>query len=113
MRVAAFFCILHFAFCMARASAQAQGELVREVQILQEGQPVADRLILGLIETRAGAPLSMRAVRESIAHLMSLNRFEDVQVSSDPVPGGVRVRYVLVPRHPVDRLEFRGTLGLR
>ncbi len=51
-------------------------------------------------------------MRETIAHLMSLNRFEDVQAFQEPVPGGVRLRYVLVPIHPVDRVEFRGTLGL-
>ena len=112
MRVAAFFCILHFAFGIGRASAQTQSEPVVEVQILQEGQPVTDRLLVSLIETRPGAPVSMQAVRESIGHLMSLNRFADVQVFSEVVPGGVRVRYVLVPLHPVDRLEFRGMLGL-
>ena len=95
-----------------RAAAQVSPPPVVEVQLTQEGQLVTDRLLVGLVETRAGQPLSMRAVRESIAHLMSLNRFEDVQAFSEPVPGGVRVRYVLVPLHPVDRVEFRGALGL-
>jgi len=59
-----------------------------------------------------GNPLSMRDVRETIAHLTSLNRFEDVQVFQEPAAGGVRVRYVLFPLHQVDRMEFRGMLGL-
>ena len=43
---------------------------------------------------------------------MSLNRFDDVQVSAEDVSAGVRVRYVLTPLHPVDRIEFDGMLGL-
>ena len=57
-------------------------------------------------------PLSIADVRESITHLISLTRYEDVQVYEDPAAGGVRLRYVLVPVHAVDRIEFRGTLGV-
>ena len=82
------------------------------VAIEQEGQPVTERLITDLVETRVGEPLSMAAVRETIGHFMSLNRFDDVQAYSENVAGGVRVRYVLYPSHNVDRFEFRGTTGL-
>ncbi len=82
------------------------------VVVEQESQPVTDRLITSLIETRVGQPLSMRDVRESITHLTSLNRFDDVQVLQETAPGGVRLRFVLSPLHPVDRIEFRGMLGL-
>ena len=69
--------------------------------------------ITGLIETAVGRPLSMREVRETIAHLVNLNLFDDVQVLSEPSGGGgVRLIYRLVPMHPVDRVEFRGMLGL-
>ena len=97
----------------APAHAQNAGApTVVEVRVEQEGQVVIDRLINGLIETRVGEPLSMRSVRETTTHLMSLGRFEDVQSYQEPVAAGVRVRYVLVPIHPVDRVEFRGSLGL-
>src|SRR4029079_3636789 len=69
--------------------------------------------ITSLIETAAGQPLSMRQVRETIAHLINLNLFDDVQVLSEPSGrGGVRLIYRLVPAHPVDRVEFHGTPGL-
>jgi outer membrane protein assembly complex protein YaeT len=87
-------------------------QIITEVRIEQEGRPVDDRLITGLIETMPGEPLSMRDVRETITHLMSLNRFEDVQPFSEPAGAGVRVRWVLFPLHLVDRMEFRGTLGM-
>jgi outer membrane protein insertion porin family len=86
--------------------------VITEVRVEQEGGSVTDRVIAGLIETTVGEPLSMRDVRETIAHLTSLNRFEDVQVYQEPAGSGVRVRYVLFPLHAVDRMEFRGTLGL-
>ena len=88
------------------------GQRIVEIRIEQEGRPVTEPLITGLIETRVGEPLSMRAVRETITHLMSLNRFEDVQPNAEPADGGVRLRYVLFPLHAVDRVEFRGTLGV-
>jgi outer membrane protein assembly complex protein YaeT len=97
----------------AAVRAQTAGApAVVEVRVEQEGQVVADRLINGLIATRVGEPLSMRSVRETTTHLMSLGRFEDVQSFQEPVPGGIRLRYVLVPLHPVDRVEFRGATGL-
>ena len=54
----------------------------------------------------------MGAVRETITHLMSLGRYEDVQVVREEVAGGVRLRYLLVPLHPIDRLEYRGNLAV-
>ena len=86
--------------------------VVSEIQIDQEGRVIEDQSISGLIATPTGAPLSMRQVRDTVAHLTSLNRFEDVRVLQEATPAGIRLRYVLVPLHPVDRLEFRGTLGV-
>jgi outer membrane protein insertion porin family len=107
---------LHFAFCIlhygATASAQTPPPTITEVRVEQEGQIVSDPLVLGLIETRVGAPLSIADVRESITHLTSLTRYEDVQVYQEPAGNGVRLRYVLFPIHAVDRVEFRGMIGL-
>lgn len=93
------------------ASAQTT-PVITEVRVEQEGRPLDDRLIARLIETTAGERLSMQEVRETLGHLTSLNRFEDVQVLQEPAAGGIRLRYVLFPLHPVDRVEFRGALGL-
>ena len=54
----------------------------------------------------------MTAVRESITHLFGLGRFQDVRVEALDAPGGVLLRYDLVPLHSVQRVDFRGTLGL-
>ena len=85
---------------------------ISEVRVEQEGKPVTERLILGLIATEANEPLSVRDVRESIDHLNGLGRFDDVQVYWARSGAGVAVTYVLIPRHAVQTVEFRGDLGL-
>jgi outer membrane protein insertion porin family len=105
---------LHFAFCIlisGAAFAQTPPTVVA-IDVQQEGEAVKDPLVLSLLQTRPGMPLAIADVRESITHLISLTRYEDVQVYEDLAPGGVRLRYLLVPVHLVDRLEFRGTLGI-
>ena len=106
---------LHFAFCILHcgaAAAQTPPPVVTAVDVQQEDAAVTDPLILGLVQTRTGMPLAMADVRETITHLISLTRYEDVQVYGDPAAGGVRLRYVLFPVHAVDRIEFRGMLGV-
>ena len=105
------FCLVHFAPA-APASAQTNAPLIADVVIEQEGAAVTDPVILGLLKTAPGTALDMRDVRESISHFMSLNRYEDVQVFQEPAAGGVRLRYVLRPAHPIDRVEYRGSLGV-
>jgi outer membrane protein assembly complex protein YaeT len=106
---------LHSAFCVlacAIPAAAQVGQPINEVVIEQEGRLITDPLITGLIETQVGSPLGAKDVRETIAHIMSLNRFDDVQVFTEEAGSGVRVRYVLTPLHPVDLIQFDGMLGL-
>jgi outer membrane protein assembly complex protein YaeT len=109
------FPVLWAVWCPSAAFAQdldLVGRTVLAVRAEQEGRPVADRVILGLLETEVGEPLSMRDVRQTIDHLIGLGRFDDIQVSATPSGDGVMVRYVLVPRHAVQALEFEGSLRL-
>jgi outer membrane protein insertion porin family len=86
---------------------------VTEVRVEQDGRPVTDPEILALITTIVGRPFSMMDVRESEDHLLkTITRFDNVVVSQEPAEGGVRVIYQLVRRRPIDRVEFRGVLGL-
>jgi outer membrane protein insertion porin family len=88
------------------------GQVVTGVHVLLEDRAATDPVLADLVETRVGDPLSLAEVRESIAHLYSLGRFQDIQVEALPSVGGVELRYSLVPVHAVARLEFRGELGL-
>ena len=68
--------------------------------------------MLALIETKVGAPLSPADVRESVAHLVSLGRYDDVVVSKEESAGGLVVRYDLIPARVVHRIDFSGDVGL-
>jgi outer membrane protein insertion porin family len=85
------------------------GKPVVSVRVETEGRATEDGRLLQLVETRPGEPLSMAAVRESITHLFSLGRFEDVRVDAELERDGVALRYELIPVHPITRIEFRGT----
>jgi outer membrane protein assembly complex protein YaeT len=87
------------------------GKPVASVRAVAEGQPLVDSKVLDLIETRTGKPLSMQDVRRSVTHLISLGRFEDVQVDAVAVPDGVNLVYDVVPVHPVEQISFTGAVG--
>ncbi|MDP9322925.1 MAG: BamA/TamA family outer membrane protein [Acidobacteriota bacterium] len=98
----------------AQPTASHIGERIVDVQLVREGRPLVDPAVSALVETRAGQPLSMAQVRESIMHIFGLGRFQDVQVEAVAAPGGVLLRYNVVPLHNVERIDFRGqpALGL-
>ena len=87
------------------------GKPIASVDLTVEGRPTTDAAVLSVLETRVGQPLSVAAVRESIAHLYSLGRFDDVRVDASEVGGGrVALRYDLSPLHPISAIKFAGRL---
>jgi outer membrane protein insertion porin family len=89
------------------------GRAVEEIRVQIDTTPTSDSALLGLVASRIGDPLSIAAVRESIQHLYGLGRFQDVRVEAADAPrGGVLLTFTLVPTHTIDRIAFRGTLGL-
>jgi outer membrane protein insertion porin family len=105
--------------CPSAASAQAPAasayvdRTVSAVAIVIEGRPSTDPGLSEAVQTLPGAALKMTDVRESIAHLYNLGRFEDVRVEAEAsAGGGVSLRYVLSPIHTVTRVLFQGQLGL-
>ncbi len=56
------------------------GQPVVSVTLDVEGVPTIEPGLRDLVEVRVGAPLDARRVRESITHLFSLGRFDDVVV---------------------------------
>ncbi len=83
---------------------------VASVRVTIEGRDLADPKLLALLLTRAGRPLTMLEVRQSVTHLFSTGRFEDVRVSADAAPSGVALTYELMPIHPIDRMFFTGSI---
>ena len=100
-------CILAFG-CAAPAGAAVAdylGKPITSVRLVLDGRDTTEPALVQLVETRAGDPLSMLEVRESVAHLFSLGRFDDVRVDASAEGAGVALRYELTPDSP--RLENR------
>jgi outer membrane protein assembly complex protein YaeT len=95
----------------ARADVAAYlGRPIGSVRLVIEARDTTDPLLLQLVSTVAGQPLSMIQVRETVTHLFSLGRFEGVSVDATLENGRVALRYELVPIHPVARIRFDGPL---
>ena len=116
-RMAAVSLVVSLLVLGSRASAagveEYVGKLVLEVRLVSNGELVQDPALLDLVETKVGAPLSIRQVRESLLHLFTLGRFRDVQVDAASLQQGVALYYDLIPLQGVERLEFQGLLGLQ
>lgn len=106
------------ALCAAPAAAQTAagryvGRPVEQVQVFIENTANTDPALDDLVQVQVGQPLRMEAIRESISHLYSIGRFQDVRVEATETPaGGVSVRVTLIPLHNVQDIEFSGTLAL-
>lgn len=97
----------------APAAAPFVGRPVASVVLQVEGHPTTDPVLIDLVSTPAGQPLSMEAVRETLAHLFNIGRFQGIDVVARDAPNGaVALEYLLMPLHAVASLEFRGDLGI-
>ncbi len=106
-------------FCWAAAPAQAVREVdhfigrnIVAVELAADGRPLDDPATRELIETRVGEPLSMRRVRETLAHLFSLGLYRGAEVGASARGGGVALLYGLQSIETIDRLEFSGIRGV-
>src|SRR5258708_5611264 len=82
------------------------GKPIASVRFLVEGRDAGDPSLSDRVQTRVGQSLSMADVRESVTHLYSLGRYEDVRVDATLAANGVAVRYDLSPVHPISRIAF-------
>jgi outer membrane protein insertion porin family len=88
------------------------GRQVTAVRMERLGQPLTDARITALIETRAGSPLSMRELRNSLLHLFNTGLFDDIAVSAEPASSSITLVYRLKPARTIDKYVFRGEPGV-
>jgi outer membrane protein insertion porin family len=88
------------------------GEPIADVRLEAAGHPVTEPAVLQLVETRAGQPLAVQKVRQSIQHLYALARYEDIRVEARRGERGLVLLYVLEPVRVASRMEFAGAMGL-
>ena len=88
------------------------GKTVAGVRLQIRGAAIQSEELVDVIETRAGAPLTMIEVRESMAHLFGLGLYQDVQVDATAQGDGVVLTYNLFPAQRVRRIAFEGSVAL-
>jgi outer membrane protein insertion porin family len=91
---------------------QLVGRPITAIDFIIDGRITPDPTLLDLLGTSVGAQLTLTGVRESIVHLMELDRFLDVQVRAVPGPGGVTLRYDMVALRRIDAIHIEGSVGL-
>ncbi len=97
---------------MSAAVADYLGKPIGSVRLVIEARETTEPLLTQIVSTVAGQPLSMVQVRETVAHLFSLGRFEGVSVDATLENGRVALRYELVPIHPIARIRFDAPLSV-
>jgi len=88
------------------------GRTVATIEVVDAGRPAAPE-VRSLVVLNEGTPLSLEAVRLSVQSLVTVGRFESVDVSAASAPADrVAVVFSVVPRRPVDDVLFTGDTGL-
>lgn len=88
------------------------GRAITSIRLEIEGEPVDNSSLVGVLEVRRGTPLVEAAVREGVAHLRGLGRYESVTLTAQAEGDGVGLLFSLIPLHPINRLNFEGNTGL-
>src|SRR4051812_8322256 len=71
------------------------GKPIASIRLVIEGKDAADPTLTQALATKVGRPLVMGDVRESVTHLFSLGRFDDVRVDATIAAGGVALVFEL------------------
>jgi outer membrane protein insertion porin family len=92
--------------------AQWAGRTIAAIQIEIEGDRIDSTNLIDVLQLRTGTPFVEAAVRESLAHLRGLGRYESVSLAVQPEGDGVALAFSLIPLHPINKLEFKGRPGM-
>ncbi|MGE0705316.1 MAG: POTRA domain-containing protein [Vicinamibacterales bacterium] len=87
------------------------GKPIVSVEFDVRGRDMDDAPLLALVDTQPGGVLSMRSVRESVAHLGSIGQFDNVIVHAEARTGGVALVYQLAPAQIIGGIDFNGLPG--
>ena len=112
LQLLALICAGRLGFAQQAPAAAYVGKPVATITIAVEGRPSSDPTLIAAVQIKPGRPLAMADVRETMTHLYTLGRFDDVEVDAESAPAGVAITIRLEPIHVVTKVEFHGRLGL-
>jgi outer membrane protein insertion porin family len=91
---------------------QFVGRVVTSMTVELSGGRPASQEVLSLVAVQKDQPLSLDAIRQSVQSLVTVGRFESVEVVASNSPGGVALVFNLVPRRSIEGVTFTGDTGL-
>ena len=103
---------LLIALVLADQPAQADGEKIAEV-VVRGNRRVEASAILGATAIKAGDTLDSDRTDADIRSIFKLGQFQEVQVSSEPVTGGVVLVYSVIEKPIVRDIRFEGNNELK
>ncbi len=93
---------------------EASGTAPRVMAIEVEGtQRIEPDVIFLRIRTKVDSLVNRRVIREDIRALMDTGYFKQVSVDSVPVPGGVKILYVVEERPTIREIRYEGVKKLK
>jgi outer membrane protein insertion porin family len=91
---------------------QFVGRIVASIAVVDRSGRPAPAEVLSLVIVKPDAPLDLEAVRLSVQSLVTVGRFESVDVVASNGPNGVSLVFKVVPRPVIESVEFTGETGL-
>lgn len=89
--------------------ASAAEERVVAIQIEHIGPPaVSDAMVRSNLRVKVGDPYNRNAVDNDIRTLYATGYFYNIRVVREPAEGGVKLRYLLISKPTLTRIEFSG-----
>lgn len=91
---------------------QAAQPIVKEIK-LEGNKRTADESVLSVISTSVGTPLNYDFIDKDVKAIYGLGQFRDVKVDSEPVPGGVKLTFILDEKPLIGEIEFKGNKKIK
>ena len=85
---------------------------IQAVLIETRGGVVDEGFVRERLRMREGETFDRGRLMQDVRTLEQTGRFADVQVDAEPSPGGIRVRYTIVPKHRISELMIEGADAL-
>ncbi len=98
-------------FVALKARGQVNSSVVRSISI-EGNQRIDDSAILGRITVNVGEQMTTEISREQIRKIYNMGFFEDVQVKTKPVLGGIDVIFVVTEKPFTVEIIFDGNKEL-
>jgi outer membrane protein insertion porin family len=92
---------------MARGVTKESGELVKVIEV-QGNKKIDTFAILAKIKTKQQRPLDQQLLREDLKAIYQMGFFEDVQISTEAIEGGIKVVFTVEEKPFLVEIQFIG-----